>query len=67
MQLDTARFIQLDTVRYSGIQWICGKMVRIRKRERERQGDTKDTVRYRPDMCEIQAGNPKNTLQGRAT
>jgi len=32
IQLDTARYVrtQLDTVGYSGIQWICFKMDRYR-------------------------------------
>jgi len=51
IQPDTARYvrIQLDTVGYSGIQWICCKMDRYRSR----QGYT---VRYKRDIGEIQAG-----------
>ena len=65
--IDTARYvrIQLDTVGYSGIQWICCKMARYISTYRD-TWDTKDTVRYRRDTGEIQAGHHKNTRQGRA-
>ena len=64
-QLDTVIYvrIQLDTVEHSGIQWICCKMAR--QIDTGIQRDTKDTVRYRRDTGEIQAGYPKNTRQGR--
>jgi len=68
IQLDTARYvrIQLDTVGYSGIQWICCKMNRYRI-DTGINGIPKDSVKYRQDTGEIQAGHPKNTRQGRAS
>jgi len=55
--------MQMDTVGYSGIQWIsAAKWLDIDQYRDTR--DTKDTVRYRRDTGEIQAGYPKNTLQG---
>jgi len=50
----------VDTVGYSGIQWIWCKMARYR----DTAGYTKDTVRYRQDTGEIQAGDPKNARPG---
>ena len=52
--------VQLDIVGYSGIQWICCKIARYR--DYQGQGDTgRIQVKYRR-----QAGDPKNTHQGRA-
>ena len=50
VQLDTARYvvIQLDTVGYSGIQWICRKTWLDIGRYRDTAGYTKDTVRVNP-------------------
>jgi len=57
---DTARYvrIQLDTAGYSrsAAEWLDTGI----------QRDTKDMVRYRQDTGEIQAGDSKNTRQGRA-
>jgi len=52
--------MQWDTAGYSGsaAKWLDAGIQRA---------DTKDTVRYRRDTCEIQAGCPKNTRQGRAS
>jgi len=50
----------LDTVGYSGIQWICCE--KLLGRYRNTAGyHLKDTVRYKQDTCEIQAGDPQNT------
>jgi len=59
MQLDTEIQIQWDTAGYSGsaAKWL----------DTGRQWDTKDTMRYRQDISEIQTIDPKNTRQGRAT
>lgn len=51
IQRDTARFVRMDTAGYSvgyrGIQWlVCCKMDRYHIIE-SRQGDTRDTVRYK--------------------
>jgi len=58
--------LQLDTVGYSGIQWICCKMQNSKWIAMKFRRDTKDTVRYRQDTGEIQAGHPENTRQERA-
>jgi len=56
IQLDTARYvrIQLDTVGYSGSAATWLDIDRYRDTR-----DTKDTMRYRRDAGEIQAGYPK--------
>jgi len=53
MQLDTARYVrtQLDTVGYSGIQWICCTMAGYRSIQG--YSGTKDTIRYRRDTVQV--------------
>ena len=74
IQRDTARYsryswIQLDTYEYSWIQWdIAGYSGSAAEwLDTGIQRDTKDMVRYRQDTGEIQAGDSKNTRQGRAS
>ena len=62
IQLDYVR-MQLDTVGYIGIQWICRKMAQDIDRYRDTR-DTKDTLRYRWDAGGIQAGYPPKYTPG---
>jgi len=70
---DTVRYsryswIQLDTYKYSWIQWDTAGYSGSAAEWLDTgiQRDTKDMVRYRQDTGEIQAGDSKNTRQGRA-
>ena len=73
IQRDTARYsryswIQLDTYEYSWIQWDTAGYSGSAAEWLDTgiQRDTKYMVRYRQDTGEIQAGDSKNTCQGRA-